>query len=461
MPLILKQYYSPRQVLFFFGEAILVFAAINLVYLTATGPASYTSSAPLFLSRSFIVTAIFLLCLYFLDLYDLSEIRSSADVIARAAQAFGISCIILAFIYFCFPLSIIPTHIFWPSLGAVAISVGIWRLLYNYIINKRFLTQPVIIIGTGKMAVEIATELARQRDSGFRIVHFIGPCDPAYSLPLDVQVTPDASILPALCVKYQVERVVVAIDDRRGKTPIKALMDCKFMGFPIEYGINFFEKLSGKILVERVNPDWIIFSSYFTQKRIFTITKAIPECFLALIGLIIASPLLAIAAVIIKIESPGPVLYRQERVGLKGKTFYLYKLRSMRSDAEKDGPVWAMENDTRITRFGQFIRKTRIDELPQLFNVLKGDMSLVGPRPERPVFVEQLNKVIPYYALRHYVKPGVTGWAQIRYPYGASEEDALRKLEYDLYYVKYMSIQIDLWVIFQTIKTMLFLKGSR
>ncbi len=461
MPYIFKQYFSPRQVFFIFGEALLIFLSINVVYFLFSGYLSFAESWLLLVSRSAIVTVIILLCLNFLDLYDLVQIRSFADEITRAVQAIGISCIILALIYYAFPFTIIPTHIFWPSLLAISLSVGIWRSLYNYVLHKKIFSQPIIIVGTGKMAAEIATELTSRRDSGFQIVHFIGSPEHAHLLPGNIPISAEHDLLPELCQKHRVERIVVAIDDRRGHTPIQQLMECKFLGYPVEYGVNFYEKLCGKILVERVNPDWIIFSNDFAKSKLILITKGLPEVVLALLGLIAISPIIAISALIIKLESPGPVFYQQQRVGLRGKPFNLIKLRSMRSDAEKDGPVWAKQDDDRVTKFGRFIRRTRIDELPQLFNVIRGDMSLVGPRPERPIFVEQLQRSIPYYALRHNVKPGISGWAQICYPYGASETDALRKLEYDLFYVKYMSIQIDIWVIFQTIKTMLFLKGSR
>lgn len=408
-----------------------------------------------------IFTLVFLLSLYFFDLYDLAETTTPSDVTARAIQAFGFGCIVLAVLYYLFPFFIIPSRIFWPSFIAVSLSVALWRFLYNHILNQKMFAQTVIIIGTGKMASDIAHSLEQQRDAGFKITHFIGTPESDFPLPPNIPIIPDVQELPTLCKRYNIERIVFAVDDRRGKTPIKELMDCKFMGFPIEYGINFYEKLNGKILVEKVNPDWIIYSSGFKKSRLTTISKNTFEFFLALFGLFLAAPIIAISAIIIKLESPGPVFYRQERVGLHGNPFKLIKLRSMRNDAEKNGAVWAMQNDTRITRFGNFIRRTRIDELPQMFNVLMGDMSFVGPRPERPIFVEQLTESIPYYSLRHNVKPGISGWAQICYPYGASEEDALRKLEYDLYYVKYMSIQIDWWVMFQTVKTMLFLKGSR
>ncbi|MBM9616079.1 exopolysaccharide biosynthesis polyprenyl glycosylphosphotransferase [Desulfobulbus rhabdoformis] len=219
--------------------------------------------------------------------------------------------------------------------------------------------------------------------------------------------------------------------------------------------------ISGKILVEKVNPAWLIFSDGFDCSRANYHIKRMLDIFLALCGLLVSSPISLVTALLIKLESPGPIFYCQERVGEKGEVFSIVKFRSMRQDAEKNGAVWAMKNDNRVTRVGGFIRKVRIDEIPQMWNVLKGEMSFVGPRPERPVFVDQLVEKLPYYSLRHSAKPGITGWAQVCYPYGASEEDALRKLEYDLYYIKHQSIFIDLLIISRTVKTVLFQKGSR
>ena len=461
MPYILKKYYSPRNVFFFLGEGILIFLSVNIVYFIFRGTETFLDSIFLYGIRALVVTATFQISLYFFDLYDLGEILSLQDVAPRILLAFGVGCITLAFLYYLFPFCVIPTRIFWPGFIAVCTSIFSWRYLYNQVLNKKMFAQAVIILGTGKMAQDIAIEIDQKRDTGFQIVHFIGEKNPEISLPQDIPITADVDQLPQLCQEYNIERVIVAMDDRRGNTPIRQLMDCKFMGFPVEYGIKFYERLTGKILVEKLNPDWFIFSKGFKKGRLLTFRKQLIDIILALFGLIVTLPVTLASAVIIRLESPGPVFYFQERVGLHGKPFKVIKFRSMRSDAEKDGPVWAMKNDTRVTRFGRFIRKTRIDELPQMINVLFGEMSFVGPRPERPIFVEQLSQKIPYYSIRHNVKPGISGWAQICYRYGASEEDALHKLEYDLYYIKYMSLQMDLWVIFQTIKTVLFQKGAR
>jgi sugar transferase (PEP-CTERM system associated) len=253
---------------------------------------------------------------------------------------------------------------------------------------------------------------------------------------------------------------VVALDEKRG-IPLHELIQYKFLGIEILGAARFYEELTGTIPVKRVNPSWLVFSEGFYVGRMKRLLKRTIDMVAALAVLLICLPILAATALIIKLESPGGIFYRQERVGENGKTFNIIKFRSMRADAEKTGPVWASMNDDRTTKFGRFIRKTRIDELPQLFTVIKGDMSFVGPRPERPFFVRELEKKIPFYSNRHVVKPGITGWAQIYYPYGASEEDALHKLEYDLYYIKNLSIAMDLMTIFKTIKVVLFHKGAR
>ncbi len=461
MPYILKKYYPLRNVFFFLGEGLLIFFSINTVYLFFKGPEVFYSTLALYMMRSFLLTAIFQLAFYFFDLYDLSEDLSAQHIVARVVQAFGAGCIVLALVYYFFPIIVIPTRVLAAGFVAVCASIFLWRFLYNYVLKKKMFAQRVIVLGTGKMAREIADEIGRRRDSGFKIVSFVGDEDPSFSLPVDIPVSGDVDNLPRLCQKYKVERIVVALDNRRGTTPVQKLLLCKSLGFPIEYGITFYEKLAGKILVEKVNPDWFIFSRDFNKGRLLCFCKRFLDVMLSVFGLVVTLPVTLVSCLIIKLESPGPIFYSQERVGELGKVFQVLKFRSMRSDAEKDGPAWALKNDTRVTRYGRIMRNLRIDELPQMWNVLKGDMSFVGPRPERPVFVEKLSGAIPYYSMRYSIKPGITGWAQICYSYGASEEDALRKLEYDLYYIKYMSLQMDLWVVFQTIKTVLFQEGAR
>jgi len=462
MPYILKKYYPLRNIIFLIGEGALIFIVFNSVNLFFVGRELYTDQIALYGARALVVTLTFQLCLYYFDLYDLSVIPSFSDTATRIIQAFGFGCIALAFIYYFFPIIIISTNIFWTAYLVICLSIALWRYCYTRILNRRMFAQPVLVLGNGVLAQNISAEIENKKDAGYKIAAMIGEghgSEPDFSKNIPLYQN-DTRIIDIIRT-HNIEKVVVALDDKRGKMPIQDLMVCKLQGVPIITGIKFYEELTGKILVEKVNPSWIIFSDGFKQNRLSRMGKRILDLLLSLTGLVVSLPLTLVSALIIKLESPGPIFYSQERVGTRGKTFKVHKFRSMRSDAEKDGPVWASQNDARVTKFGAVIRKYRIDEIPQIFNVLKGDMSFVGPRPERPVFVEQLERNIPYYALRHYVKPGITGWAQVFYPYGASEEDALRKLEYDLYYIKNLSLTMDLWIIFQTVKTVLFKKGAR
>ena len=278
----------------------------------------------------------------------------------------------------------------------------------------------------------------------------------------DVQIIGNCSMIHEIASQGNVDRIIVALEERRGRLPTEELLKCRMEGISVEEGIAFYEHLTGKLLVERAYPSFLIFSNGFTKSTFDRSVKAAMDYFLSSVGLIISLPIMALVALAIKIDSPGPIFYRQKRAGKNGKILKLLKFRSMRNDAEKEtGPVWAKENDGRITRVGKILRKLRMDEIPQMINVFRGEMSFVGPRPERPHFVEQLKKEIPFYEKRLAAKPGITGWAQIEYPYGASKNDALEKLKYDLYYIKNMSIFSDLSIIFRTIKIVLFGRGAR
>ena len=460
MPYILKKYYPVRNILFFLGEGLLIFSTIMLVYLAFTGWAIFRIDLVTDAARAGIVTMIFQMTLYFFDLYDLSRLSQASETALRIVQSFGVGCVLLAGIYYSFPILVITTKIFWVGYVIICLVLVLWRTLYYSVLKKRLFAQPILLLGTGKISEQICREIEDKKDAGYKISAFIGINQPPYN-PNKAPVISPEMFLSVSCPQHNVNRIVVALDDRRGHMPIQQLLRCKIRGIEIDDGITFYEAITGKILVENVNPAWLIFSKGFQTSRLCYFIKRAKDLLLAIFGLTLSLPITLITAILIKAESPGPVFYTQERVGERGDTFKVIKFRSMRQDAEKDGAVWAMQNDTRVTRVGDFIRKVRIDEIPQMWNVLKGEMSFVGPRPERPVFVEQLTDAIPYYSLRHSVKPGITGWAQVCYPYGASEEDALRKLEYDLYYIKNQSIFIDLLVIFRTIKTVLFQKGSR
>ena len=315
------------------------------------------------------------------------------------------------------------------------------------------LVNRVVIVGNGKLAEEMKG-LALSSGGRYEFRDFI-ECVPGQWADPEAQVdNPTREILDR-AKKAKANKVVISLTERRGAFPLQEILNCKLSGMEVLDAPEFYERVNGKLMLENITPSWFIFSKGFKIMGLRRFFKRIGDIVLSLIGIILVSPLLPLVALAIKLDSPGPVLFKQVRVGKADENFVIYKFRSMRQDAEKEsGAVWAKQNDKRITKLGAFLRKSRIDEIPQLFNVLTGDMSLVGPRPERPEFVKNLKKVIPYYSERHFVKPGITGWAQVRYPYGASVEDAIEKLRYDLYYIKNYSLFFDFRIMIDTISVM-------
>jgi len=460
MPFFSKKQYPLRNAIFFCGEGWLIFLSILAAYWLMLGTEPFLLDLTVNCLHALVVTAVFQLCLYFFDLYDLKTDTSLPDTCTRITQAFGVGCIALGLLYYLAPGITISGRVFWSGYAFICLTVFIWRFLYYIVLRRRLFAQKVVIVGVGGLASEIAQEIESRLDSAYSVYAFVGDEQPACN-PNKAPVTRRLEDLVDSLPEYNVEHIIVAPDNRRGTMPLDTLLRCKLRGMFIEQGVSFYERITGRIPVQRVDPSWLIFSQGFSISRWRSSVQRFFDLIVSLTLLIITSPLMLLTALAVRLESPGPALYRQERVGLYGVPFQVLKFRSMRQDAEKNGAVWAAVNDSRITRCGAFIRKVRIDELPQLWNVLKGEMSLVGPRPERPVFVEELVKHIPFYGMRHDVKPGLTGWAQINYPYGSSVEDALHKLEYDLYYVKHMSLALDALIVFRTVKTVLFGRGSR
>lgn len=460
---IFDQYIPTRKIVFFFLESVFMIGMILLgAYLRFLGePLNFYNYEWLFL-KGLIVVASVQLCLYYFDLYDLKVYRNNIELSIRLIQSLGASSIILAILYYLFPFLLIGRGIFFISLVFMGAVIILWRMVYNRILKTRHLEQKVIIVGTGPLATNIAREIIEKMDTGFEVIGFITENPERIGEQLiNPSIIGDQSQIYDIVMKEKVARIIVALEERRGKFPEEQLLDCKMRGIPIEEGIEFYEHLTGKLQVESLRPSFLIFSEGFKKSRFTMLMKRFSGFILSFIGLTLLSPFILIFSIFIKIDSSGPVFYKQERVGKDGKTFSLFKFRSMVDNAEANGPVWAEQNDQRITRVGRWMRSWRIDEIPQMFNVLKGDMSFVGPRPERPNFVEELRKQIPFYDQRHSVKPGITGWAQVKYRYGASREDAVEKLNYDLYYIKNMSALFDLLVIFETVKVVLFGKGAR
>ncbi len=400
--------------------------------------------------------------LYYFDLYDLKIFRSNLELAIRLLQSLGVSSLLLAVLYYLFPLLIIGRGIFLISLGFIGVVIVSWRIIYNHILKTRQFDQKIMIVGCGPLAKSIAGEIIEKVDTGFKVVGFISE-DPGKTGEklINPSILGDGSQILDIARREKVDRIIVALEERRGKFPDAQLLECKMKGIIVEDGIGFYERLTGKLQVESLRPSSLIFSEGFKKSKLTTWMKRVSGFSLSLIGLILLSPLILIISILIKIDSRGPVFYKQERVGEMGKIFKLLKFRSMVEGAEANGPVWAGKNDDRITRIGQWIRKWRLDEIPQMVNVLKGDMSFVGPRPERAYFVEKLREEIPFYDQRFYVKPGITGLAQVKYQYGASKDDSLEKLRYDLYYIKNLSSLLDLLIIFETIKVVLSGKGAR
>ncbi|HWI41385.1 MAG TPA: TIGR03013 family XrtA/PEP-CTERM system glycosyltransferase, partial [Verrucomicrobiae bacterium] len=322
------------------------------------------------------------------------------------------------------------------------------------------LARKVLILGTGPLANQMGAVIVAS-GAEYKLSGYVRCSSDRVEVPADNILADEGGLMDTVR-REKAEHIVVSLSERRGVFPIHDVMKCRLSGVDVMDAPTFYEQVTGKLWVENLTPSSFIFSTGFRIGWLSRRCKRAIDVAASTAGLLFISPFLPLVALLIKLDSRGPALFSQERVGEGEKRFMLYKFRTMRTDAEAaSGAVWATENDPRVTRLGRFLRKSRIDEIPQLFNVIRGDMSLVGPRPERPEFVEKLKEVVPYYSERHFVKPGVTGWAQVRYPYGASVEDALEKLRYDLYYIKNFSLLFDLMILADTIKVVLFRRGGR
>jgi len=320
----------------------------------------------------------------------------------------------------------------------------------------------VLIFGSGRLARDVAESLVHNKKWTAEVVGFLSDDSALVGQPLmGRKVLGIYDQLFQVVEQYKVRTIAVCVEDRRATLPMKTLLDFKAMGFDVVDGHALYEDTLGRMSIDLLRPSALIFSAGFRRRAVAMGLKRLVDLLIAVIGLVLLSPIFVVVALCIKLDSPGPVFYRQMRVGLRGQPYMIWKFRSMFQDAEKSGPRWAEAKDARVSRVGWWIRKTRVDELPQFINVLKGEMGMVGPRPERPVFVQDLRTKIPYYDLRHTVRPGVTGWAQTRFRYGASEADSHTKLQYDLYYVKNMSLVLDLRILLETIRVVMFGEGAR
>ncbi len=403
-----------------------------------------------------------LLVFYFYDLYEYTVMNNRRELMLRLVQASGIAWVLLALIFYFVPPLLIGRGISVISVFVVLVLLLLWRVLIHLLTGHPGIGEKILVIGTGAAAKDTAEAVWERRDAGYRIIGFIteNGNKPSAGITQE-QVLGTASDIERIIKTERVDRIVMAVRERRGTFPTDTLLRMSLSGeVSIEECTSFFERVTGKVHIEMLRPSWLIFAGRGRETRLTAAFREVTHRSLAFTGLILSLPIALITAVLIKLDSKGPVFYRQERVGKNGRSFKVIKFRSMKTDAEKDGvPIWATSEDDRVTRVGRVIRLIRVDEIPQFWNIIKGEMSFVGPRPERPHFVEQLAREITFYEHRHLVAPGLTGWAQIKYPYGASVEDARQKLQYDLYYIKNQSLALDLVILFETIKTVLFGRG--
>jgi len=452
-----KVYYPVRTLILVLGEGLLVWTSLLLATVWQFRADSYIAlNFEYGYYKILALTILALLLSHWFDLYNPVQTCDKGEFYFRLLLVPGLLALGLAAAEAGFPR---------VMLNKLSLTVGLifmtaallgWRSAYSWLARQPYLRERVYVLGDGERAQKVVRGLQARSDLGVDVVGWTGAMP---DLPTRENI---GSHLHETATSHAVHRVIVAMQDRRDRMPMQLLLQLRLNGaVQIEEATSWLEKISGKIELEQLCPSWIIFADGFRFSDSFRLVRRILNFVVGLAGLLLTLPLIPAVALAIRLDSPGPVLYRQKRVGKGGREFYCLKFRTMLQDAEADiGPTWADDDDPRITRVGKFLRISRLDEIPQLWCVLKGDMAFVGPRPERPEFVEWLSREIPYYGLRHVVAPGITGWAQIQYKYGNSVEDAKEKLQYDLFYVKNASVGLDLLILFQTIKTVLRLRGA-
>jgi sugar transferase (PEP-CTERM system associated) len=452
---IFRHYVSGLALILFAGDIAVIVAACYLTELSSAWP-GYGH----FVFRTLEIGLVITFILYLGDLYQPRQALGRWELSARMLTYQATAALVLAAVGFAIPaLRLSRTAL----VGVFLLSTPglmIWRAALLGAWSQQQMTLRVLVLGTGQVGRLIAG-LEPTSARPFRIIGYLDDAPGAADMvPEGYALLGKIQDLDALVEETRPDVVVIAQLDRRGCFPTQALLECRLRGIRVEDWPTFYEKAEGKILVTAVRPSWLIFSDGFVKTPRTEIIKRLFDITLSLLGLTLSLPLMMLAAAAVKLDSSGPMLYRQPRLGKNGCVFILNKFRSMRQDAEKDtGPVWSGQRDPRITRVGNFLRRTRLDELPQLYNVLVGHMSFIGPRPERPEFVAELQKQIPYYMERLAVKPGLTGWAQVKYPYGSTVEDAVEKLQYDLYYIKNLSLFLDLLIVLSTVQVVLFARG--
>ncbi|GAB6059648.1 TIGR03013 family XrtA/PEP-CTERM system glycosyltransferase [Desulfonatronum parangueonense] len=440
------------------GDIALAFIALYTALMIRFGKELQVALVTLEQAGAIVLTILFSSIV--VEMYNQRQNVTARDLAMRIILGLILSFFLLSALYYVYPATMYGRGVLFPTLLIFGLFQFAWHLLFKRMDAVPGLAKKVLILGAGPLAKEIGN-LVNANGRQFILAGYYDPeCEPI-EVPRKEIVENGAGLFHTV-QQLRPDHVVVSLPQRRGTFPLQDMLSCKISGVDIVDAPSFYEQVTGKLLLENITPSWFIFSNGFRINSLTRLTKRILDVISAGLGLLLTLPLFPVIALLIKLDSQGPVFFRQTRIGQGDEEFTLIKFRTMRQDAENaTGAVWAQQDDPRITRLGHVLRKTRVDEIPQLINVILGDMSLVGPRPERPEFVTELRKVIPYYSERHFVKPGVTGWAQVSYPYGSSVEDAVEKLRYDLYYIKNLSLLFDIRVILRTINVVLFRDGSR
>jgi len=456
---IFSQYVSAKSLLLMMVEATLIvlslICAAKLRFWNSPAEFGFYVALPDFAVHSAIVVGVCLACFYYNELYDLSASSGSMDQVLRIEQSLGAASLLLGLLYFMFPNLLLSRGVFIIGLILVTILVVLSRWFLEGAWQLSSPIQRVVILGTGALALELAREVTLRHDLGMKLEGFVSGAvlqadsERIFGFP----ILGSATEMEAITKRSAISRIIVALENCRGVLPAKELVTLRVQGVRVDDAASVLSALTGRIPLHAVKPSWFVFSDGFHRSKWNELLKRTLDLAAGIAGLVLALPIMALVAFAILVDSKGPVIYRQTRVGRMDRCFDVLKFRSMRVNAEQNnGAQWAVKNDPRVTRVGGFLRKYRLDELPQFLNVVRGDMSFVGPRPERPCFVEELRKQIPYYDERHSVRPGITGWAQVQYSYGASVEDAFKKLEYDLFYLKNTSVSFDMAIILKTVK---------
>jgi sugar transferase (PEP-CTERM system associated) len=456
-------YYPKRTLVLIATESVLILLALFVPIAVEFG-----SNTALVMGyeagflRIFVAAAIFMTCVYYVDLYSANVMANPREARARIFASVGAACIVLAGVYAVAPTVRLGEYEILPGIALAAVALFASRAAFYSLSRSSRLAQRAVLLGYGPLMYRLAEEIPRRPELGIRLEGYIGTPPGDNSLPAGLPFLGEARAFVEILRERPVDHVIVTMKDRRGSLPVQDLLQLKTEGVLVDDGARFYETISGRLPLDVLRAGTMLFSDGFHVSSSGLLKRRLYSLAVSSVALIVFSPLMLLIALAIMMESRGGALFRQVRVGMGGRTFEILKFRSMRHGAETHtGPVWAQDKDPRITRVGGVLRKLRLDELPQLINVLRGEMNIVGPRPERPHFVKMLSEQIPYYGLRHSVPPGLTGWAQISYPYGSTIEESRAKLEYDLFYIKNMSLSLDLLIIFSTLKIVLLRRGAK